>query len=327
MSTVLAKAGRFQITECPVRSPDAGGAPDAAGSIQAIVNEAFDETGDITRLKWSLLRYDSAGSVFRKLLCDTWKARRALVIGTTDQTYVFMHKPEQAKMNFDFEGVSPAAFYSMPNPNNRHMAQQAVIDVFASLVKKHVLQTTMLPEAIEVADVKGVYEETRSMNDEDLHMEAWQAKQLNTKERDRCPTRRALCVGQSHLFRLRALERKRAAMEQRLAGIVCRPGSPDATKLVYPRDVPGLVQKTGATWCEKRRDDIEIKFTDYMETKLHFEKVLVRWGAAGLAKSPAARCIANYFAFLWYPLSGRRNPRRPQRREGSFREVCNGDFR
>jgi hypothetical protein len=60
--------------------------------------------------------------------------------------------------------------------------------------------------------------------------------------------------------------------------------------------VPGLVKKIGRTFCEKTRADIEVPFEDYMETRLHFEKVLVLWGDAGLAKSPAAKCIANYLA-------------------------------
>ena len=117
-------------------------------------------------------------------------------------------------------------------------------------------------------DVKDVYEKTQSMTDEELHLEVWQA--MNTKERDRCTTRKALCKGQSRLFSVRALQRKRAAVEQRIAGIVCRPGAPDATKLIYPRDLPGLVQKIGETWCAKSREVVKIQFADYMETRLHF---------------------------------------------------------
>ena len=158
------------------------------------------------------------------------------------------------------------------------------------------LQTSMRLVKAEVADVKSLFEEFRAAADEEIHMEAWQAKQLDKGERERCPKRKALCTGQSHLFRARALERKRELHLQKTAGIVCQPGSAGATKLVYPRDVPGLVKKIGRTFCEKTRADIEVPFEDYMETRLHFEKVLVLWGDAGLAKSPAAKCIANYLA-------------------------------
>jgi hypothetical protein len=148
----------------------------------------------------------------------------------------------------------------------------------------------------EVADVKSIFDEFRTVADEDIHMETWQAKQLNKTERERCPKRKALCTGQSHLFRARALERKRELHLQKTEGIVCQPGSDGATKLIYPRDVPGLVKKLGRTFCEKTRAEIEIPFADYMDTRLHFEKVLVLWGEAGLAKSPAAKCIANCLA-------------------------------
>ena len=60
--------------------------------------------------------------------------------------------------------------------------------------------------------------------------------------------------------------------------------------------MPGLVTNLDRTFCEKARAEIEIPFTDYMDSRLHFEKVLVLWGEAGLAKSPAAKCVANYLA-------------------------------
>ena len=137
-----------------------------------------------------------------------------------------------------------------------------------------VLQTTMRLVKAEVADVKSIFDEFRTVADEDIHMETWQAKQLDKGERERCPKWKALCTGQSHLFRARALERKRELHLQKTAGIVCQPGSDDATKLIYPSDVPRLVKKIGRTFCEKAHAEIEIPFADYMETRLLFEKVL-----------------------------------------------------
>ena len=73
---------------------------------------------------------------------------------------------------------------------------------------------------LEMADAKVEFEHFGSM-------EAWQAKQLDKAERERCPKRKALCTGQSHLFRAQALERKRELHLQKTAGIVCQPGSDD----------------------------------------------------------------------------------------------------
>ena len=86
-------------------------------------------------------------------------------------------------------------------------------------------------------------------------------------------------------------------LHQKTAGIVCQPGSAGATKRIYPRDVPGLVKKIGKTWCEKTRAKIEIAFADYMDSRLHFENVLVLWGDAGLAKSPAANATADSIVY------------------------------
>ncbi len=45
-----------------------------------------------------------------------------------------------------------------------------------------------------------------------------------------------------------------------------------------------------------RHDDAELPFASYMDTRLHFEKVLVLWGDGGRGKTPIAECIANYLA-------------------------------
>ena len=44
------------------------------------------------------------------------------------------------------------------------------------------------------------------------------------------------------------------------------------------------------------RKDVELTFAQYMDTRMHFEKVLVLWGDAGLQKTPTAAGIANYLA-------------------------------
>ena len=301
--SVLAVAGRFQIESCDVHKPEAPQEnTSAAGcSIHDLVAREFKLAGDITRLRWSLLAYEGSEPAFRQQLCELWASeakrhrRQSLVVGDERATWVFLHKPDQQKISLEVANVRPLC-YAQPNPNNRHKHQQAVVDVFGELQTAAVLQTTMRLVKAEVADVKSIFDEFRTVADEDIHMEAWQAKQLDKAERERCPKRKALCTGQSHLFRARALERKRELHLQKTAGIVCHPGGDGATKLIYPRDVPGLVKKIGKTFCEKARAEIEIPFADYMDSRLHFEKVLVLWGEAGLAKSPAAKCVANYLA-------------------------------
>lgn len=298
----MAVAGRFQIESCDARAPEA---PEqntqVEGCIQDVVAQEFKLVGDVTRLRWSLLAYERSDASFRQQLCDVWAeearqhCRQSLVIGDERFTAVFLHKPDQRQIKLEIADVKPAC-YAQPNPNNRHKHQQALVDVFGRLQTAAVLQTSMRLVKAEVADVKSLFEEFRTVADEDIHMEAWQAKQLDKGERERCPKRKALCTGQTHLFKARALERKRELQMQKTAGIVCQPGSDGATKLIYPYDVPGLVKKIGKTFCERARAEIEIPFADYMETRLHFEKVLVLWGEAGLAKSPAAKCIANYLA-------------------------------
>ena len=300
MSVVLAVAGRFQIESCNVHKPEAP-EQNTPGCIQEIVAQEFKLVGDVTRLRWSLLAYKRTEPAFREQLYVVWAeearqhCRQSLVIGDERSTWVFLHKPDQRQIKLEIADVKPTC-YAQPNPNNRHRHQQAIVDVFGRLQAAAVLQTSMRLVKAEVADVKSLFEEFQAAADEDIHMETWQAKQLDKGEREKCPKRKALCTGQSHLFRARALERKRELHLQRTTGIVCQPGSDDATKLIYPRDVPGLVKKLGKTFCKKTRDEIEIPFVDYMETRLHFEKVLVLWGEAGLAKSPAAKCIANCLA-------------------------------
>ena len=52
----------------------------------------------------------------------------------------------------------------------------------------------------------------------------------------------------------------------------------------------------GKTWDPKTRKDVMLPFADYVNTRLHFEKVLVLWGAGGMKKTPAAAAVANHLA-------------------------------
>ena len=60
--------------------------------------------------------------------------------------------------------------------------------------------------------------------------------------------------------------------------------------------MPRLPGKEGETWDPKTRRDIALPLAEYVETRLHFEKVLVLWGDAGMQKTPTAEAIANHLA-------------------------------
>ena len=65
-----------------------------------------------------------------------------------------------------------------PRSEDQKRYQQALVDVFGRLLTATVLQTSMRLVKAEVADVKSLFEEFRAAADEEIHMEAWQAKQL-----------------------------------------------------------------------------------------------------------------------------------------------------
>ena len=60
--------------------------------------------------------------------------------------------------------------------------------------------------------------------------------------------------------------------------------------------MPRLPGKEGETWDPKTRRDVTLRLAEYVETRLHFEKVLVLWGDAGMQKTPTAEAIANHLA-------------------------------
>ena len=101
--------------------------------------------------------------------------------------------------------------------------------------------------------------------------------------------------GWSNITALKRGDEKRALKHQRIAGIVFHVGS-TGSRLVYPRDFPQLSRKIGRTWDPVTRKDVELPFAQYVDTRMHFEKVLVLWGDAGLQKTPTAAGIAKYLA-------------------------------
>ena len=68
------------------------------------------------------------------------------------------------------------------------------------------------------------------------------------------------------------------------------------SKLVYPRDFPGLPRKKGKTWDPITRKDVKLPFAEDINIRMHFEKALVLWGGAGRQNTPTATAIANTLA-------------------------------
>ena len=109
------------------------------------------------------------------------------------------------------------------------------------------------------------------------------------------PRAKALLAGRGEISPMRRAEEKRALKRQLTSGIVYHVGTM-GSKLVYPRDFPGLPRKKGKTWDAIVRKDVNLPFADYVNTRMHFEKALVLWGSAGRQKTPTAAGIANFLA-------------------------------
>ena len=92
------------------------------------------------------------------------------------------------------------------------------------------------------------------------------------------------------------MEEKREATRKLQDGIVFRVGEPGCTQLVYPNDLWGIVGKAGQTFDPLTRKRVTAPMSTYVETKMHFEKALVLWGDAGMAKTPSAEAIAHDMA-------------------------------
>ena len=101
---------------------------------------------------------------------------------------------------------------------------------------------------------------------------------------------KALLAGKSEISAMRRAEEKRAAKRQLTSSVVFHVGS-TGSRLVYPRDFPQLPRKKGKTWDHETRKDVSLPLADYVDTRMHFEKVLVLWGDAGLQKMPTAAGI------------------------------------
>ncbi len=103
--------------------------------------------------------------------------------------------------------------------------------------------------------VTEVYQRVAGLTDEEYQLEIARSK-AQTK---RSPFANTLVKTNGQMSALRRMGRQNAEKRKSAAGIVLHHGV-DATSLVYPRDLPGLLQKTGKTWCPATRGDVELPF-------------------------------------------------------------------
>ena len=84
---------------------------------------------------------------------------------------------------------------------------------------------------------------------------------------------KAPLAGKGEINAMRRAEEKRALKRQLTSGIVYHVGT-TGSKLVYPCDFPAPPRKKGKTWDPITIKDVKLPFADYINTRMHFEKVL-----------------------------------------------------
>ena len=244
------------------------------------------ETGKSAEAVFDLL-WPSLDKGERRLSVRRGVDRRAL--------YFLIYKADQAKVEFaTLPGeVCPAAVYELLNPGRGQAGTRAILQ-FARAWFAGFQQITSNFNVAEDApapppvDVKELWDELRTRPQQDLHFDFWRARLQS-------PRAKALLAGKGEISAMRRAEEKRALQRQLTSGIVYHVGT-TGSKLVYPRDFPGLPRKKGKTWDPITRKDVKLPLADYINTRMLFEKVLALWGGGGLQKTPTAAALANHLA-------------------------------
>ena len=237
--------------------------------------------------------------------------RRLSVRRGVDQRalHFLIYKADQAKLDFRSlpEEVRPATVHEVLKPGRGQAGARAIAQFVRAWLAEFQQITSNFNVAGEEAgapppvDVEDLYEKLRSQPRQEPHFDFWHARLPSPTERAKDPWARALLAGRGEISAMRRAEEKRALKRQLTSGIVDHVGTTE-NKLVHTHDIPGLPAKKGKTWDPKTRQDVNLPFADYVETRLHFEKVLVLWGAAGRQKTPTAAAIANHLAATAEPL-------------------------
>ena len=87
----------------------------------------------------------------------------------------------------------------------------------------------------------------RDRPQQELHFDFRRARLQPPAQRAQDPRAKALLAGKGEISAMRRAEEKRALKRQLTSGIVYHVGTM-GSKLVYPRDFPGLPRKKGKTW-------------------------------------------------------------------------------
>ena len=249
------------------------------------------------RTRWSTLLLaigeDTTTDVVFEIL---WKRlggpSRYLSVAKRDDTmWALLYKGDQQVVSNMASPVETA--YDIKKPNGGGAARKAIAD-FADVwfCSQEVTSNFVLEgEADEEqhAAIEDVYKDMSAMADEELQFKVWPARQKKPTQRN--PFDRAVLAGQAPLRAIKKADLKRTLEN----AVVFRVGE-NATELEYPRDIATLLKKRGRTYNEQTERYEERPITDYTESILHMEKVLVLWGKGGRGKTQAARCIAKHLA-------------------------------
>ena len=160
--------------------------------------------------------------------------------------HFLIYKADQAKLEFATlpEEVRPAVVYELLKPGWGQAGARAILQ-FARAWFTDFQQTTSNFNVAKDApapppvDVKELWDESRDRPQQELHFDFWRARLQSPAQRAQDPRAKALLAGRGEISAMRRAEEKRALKRQLASGIVYHVGT-TGSKLVYPRDFPGL---------------------------------------------------------------------------------------
>ena len=274
---------------------------DATGGFEPLLAPRSDAQAIPKRTRWAVLSLEPEGATTCDMFDTLWggfgnERRHLSVARCGDAVWALLHKDDDGVVELGKLTDKFIDVYEIEKPSGGGAARNAVAS-FVNAWFEASSETTsnfQLPEEMAVAEV---FDSLSEKTDAELQYTIWQAKQKPLKKRS--AEARAITTGASHISALRRIGAKEAAKRKLQEGIVFRVGEGGTTKLVYPRDVQQLAAKKGRTFNPLTRQRETAPMPAYVETRMHFEKTLVLWGEAGLAKTPSAEAIANDIAIRY----------------------------
>jgi len=116
-------------------------------------------------------------------------------------------------------------------------------------------------------DVKELWDELRDRPQQELHFDFWRTRLQSPAQRAQDPRAKALLAGRGEISAMRRAEEKRALERRLTSAIVYGQQARLPARFVLPPTHP-----------HKKGKDVNLPFADYVNTRMHFEKVLVLWG-------------------------------------------------